>query len=208
MVLHGRCDEDVPIPFRPIRELLTHYLASIPQGRLAGHDSCGLAELTRLVPELTQRLPQLPAPTGTDPQSERYLLFSAVAGLLGEIASGMPVILALDDLHWADRPTLLLRHLASAAFGRVLILGTYRDVEAVPGQSLAEALAALCREPTVEHIRLQGFAESAVAAVMAAMAGGGWMPMACGWRAIWPAKPTATHSWWSNSFATCGGPGC
>ena len=183
-------------------------MASVPQGRLAGHDPQRLGELMRLVPELAHRLPQFPVPTRTDPQAERYLLFSAVAGLLSEIASEMPVILALDDLHWADRPTLLLlRHLAGASLRRVLILCTYRDVAPVPGQSLAEALAALCREPTVDRIPLHGLDESAVAAVMAAMGAARLMPRAGGWPDP-TGRLTATHSWSSSMFATCGGPVC
>jgi predicted ATPase len=98
VVLHGRCDEDVAIALRPIRECLTHYLTSVPQGRLAGHDRRGLRELTRLVPELAQRLPELPDPTRTDPQAKQYLLFSAVAGLLGEIAAdGRAVVLVTQE---------------------------------------------------------------------------------------------------------------
>jgi DNA-binding SARP family transcriptional activator len=172
VVLHGRCDEDIAIPYRPIRECLAHYLTSACDGRLAEHDRHCLAEIPRLVPELERRMPDLPVPTRTDPDVERYLLFSAIAHLLGEIASGAPLVLVLDDLHWADQPTVqLLRHIAGAARGRVLVLGTYRDKQLLPGQPLTGALAALSREPTVGHIHLTGLTEPAVASIMEAMAG-------------------------------------
>jgi tetratricopeptide (TPR) repeat protein len=171
-VLHGRCDEDIAIAYRPIRECLSYYLTSVPEGRLAGHDRQSLGEISRLVPELARRMPDLPQPTQTDPDVEQYLLFSAVAGLLDEIAATAPVALVLDDLHWADRPTLqLVRHVANVGQGRMMILGTYRHGE-VAGHPLAEALAVLCREPTVEDMGLEGLAEPAVSAIIAAMTGG------------------------------------
>jgi DNA-binding SARP family transcriptional activator len=177
LVLHGHCDEDLAVPFRPFRECLAHYVLSVSEGRLADHNQQWLASITRLVPELARRTTQLPDPTRSDPDVERYLLFGAVAGLFGEIASTAPVVLVLDDLHWADAPTLqLVRHFAGAVLGRVMVLGTYRDGELVAGQPIHAALAALCREPTFGNIRLEGLAESAVAAVIAAMVGGALDP--------------------------------
>ena len=89
------------------------------------------AELGRLIPELRRRVPELPAADPGDPETDRYRLFEAVAGLLGEISAAMPVLIVLDDLQWADRPTLLLlRHLARApARPRLLDPGGVSDVE-------------------------------------------------------------------------------
>jgi predicted ATPase len=91
VVLHGRCDEDIAIPYRPIRECLAHYATFASEARLAGHDRQDLGEIRRIVPELVPRMPDLPQPTLSDPEAERYLLFSAVAHLLGEIASTAPL---------------------------------------------------------------------------------------------------------------------
>jgi hypothetical protein len=72
----------------------------------------------------------------------------------------------LDDLHWADQPTVqLLRHIAGAVRGRVLVVGTYRDKQLRPGQPLIGAFAALSREPSVGHIHLVGLTEPAVASI-------------------------------------------
>ena len=89
---------------------------STPRSRICGRSAGDSgAELARLIPELRRRLPELRRPEPGDPETDRYRLFEAVAGLLGEISAASPLLVVLDDLHWADRPTLLLlRHLARA----------------------------------------------------------------------------------------------
>ena len=85
-----------------------------------------------------------------------------------------PVVLVLDDLHWADKPSLqLLRHVvANTSATRLLILGTYRDGELSAAHPLTEALAALHREPTgVSTIDLKGLEDTGVIAFMESAAG-------------------------------------
>jgi predicted ATPase len=109
MVLAGRCDDDLGVPYQPFVEALRHFLdhaAGLPErlGRYAG-------ELARLVPELGERAPGLPPPLRSDPEMERYRLFDAIAAWLTAASNDEPVLLVLDDLQWAARPTLmLLRH--------------------------------------------------------------------------------------------------
>ena len=116
------------------------------------------AELVRLVPEIADRVPDLPAPLRSDPETERYQLFNAYVGLLEDVAGDAPVVLVLDDLHWATRPTLqLLRHVVrSKAASPVLVIGTYRDTEVDDDHPLAEALADLHRSDAVERVDLIG----------------------------------------------------
>src|SRR2546423_15710734 len=112
MVLAGRCDEDMGVPYQPFVEALRHYVAHAPAplhlGRHAG-------ELARLVPELTELVAGLPELLRSDPETERYRLFDALAGWLADASTETPVLLVLDDLQWAPKPTgLLLRHLLRA----------------------------------------------------------------------------------------------
>ena len=89
-------------------------------------------------------------------------------------AARRPVVLVLDDLHWADKPSLqLLRHVvANTSATRLLILGTYRDAELSAAHPLTEALAALHREPTgVSTIDLKGLEDTGVIAFMESAAG-------------------------------------
>ncbi len=110
-VLLGVCDEDLAVPYQPFVEALRHYVAVSADDELAEAARTRGGELVRLVPELRQRLPGLPPPEAADPDTERYLLFEAVAGFLAAASGPRPIVLVLDDLHWATKPTLvLLRH--------------------------------------------------------------------------------------------------
>ena len=74
-----------------------------------------LGDLLVLLPQLERLLPGLPRPAAADPETERYLLFSAVDRVLASAARQAPVLVLLDDVHWAGRQTLeLLRHLVRA----------------------------------------------------------------------------------------------
>src|SRR5262249_18464039 len=129
VVLYGRCDEDLGAPYQPFAEALRSLAPCLGEGRLRGLR--GADALLSLVPGLTDVLPDLTAPTHADPDTERYALFDAVVALLEVASAGAPVVLVLDDLHWAAKPTLLLlRHLLR--FGeqtRVQIVGTYRSTD-------------------------------------------------------------------------------
>ena len=173
-VLLGRCDEEVGSPYRPFHEALSHLVAHADEALLRTHVAGHGGELARLVPALGQRLGELPPPQTTDPDTERYLLYAAVVGLLEETSRDSPVVLFLDDLHWADKPSLqLLRHvIANSSATPLLILGTYRDGELSSAHPLTEALATLHREPTgVSTIDLKGLEDTGVIAFMESAAG-------------------------------------
>jgi tetratricopeptide (TPR) repeat protein len=172
-VLLGRCDEEVGAPYRPFHEALTHYVAHAEEALLRSHVAAHGGELARLVPALQQRLGDLPAPQSTDPDTERYLLYAAAAGLLEQAAAGAPMLLVLDDLHWVDKPSLqLLRHVvANTSAARLLIFGTYRDGELSASHPLTEALGGLLREPGVSSLHLKGLDDTGVIAFMEEAAG-------------------------------------
>src|SRR6185369_10433802 len=110
----------------------------------------GGGELTRLLPDLPARLGELGAPAKADPDTERHRLHTAVSDLLDRVARRRPILLVIEDAQWADVPTLLLlRHLARAAGGPVLLLATFRDAEVDMPEALAHALADLRRSDDV-----------------------------------------------------------
>src|SRR3954451_20511337 len=172
-VVYGRCDEDLGVPYGPWVEALRHYVREAPEAVLSAHAERHGGELARLVPEVYGRLPDYPAPTETDPESERYLLLGAVAGLFEEASRVTPLVLILDDLHWADKPSLsLLRHLVTRGDDlRLLVIGTYRESDLTRGHPLADLLADLHREDGVSRMRLTGLDEDNVIAIMEAAAG-------------------------------------
>jgi tetratricopeptide (TPR) repeat protein len=169
-VLAGRCDEDLGVPYQPFVEALRHFVDHAPLvtsglGRYGG-------ELARLVPELTERVPGLAAPLRSDPETERYRLFDAVAAWLAVAAAEEPLLLVLDDLQWAAKPTLLLlRHVVRAGGGRVLVLGTYRDTELTHDDPLVELVADLRRQGRVERLSLGGLDDVGVRAFVEQAAG-------------------------------------
>jgi class 3 adenylate cyclase/tetratricopeptide (TPR) repeat protein len=173
VVLLGTCDEDVNLPYQPFVEALRHYVAHAPEHVLDAHVREHKGELVRLTPELARRVANPPAPQVAEAETERYLLFDAVTGLLSEASKQQPVVLVLDDLHWAGAPELLLlRHILKTTMPlRVLIIGTYRDTDLTRTHPLTAMLADWRRETGVERIALHGIDEAAVVGLVAAAAG-------------------------------------
>jgi DNA-binding SARP family transcriptional activator len=167
-VLFGRCDEGMGVPYQPFVEALGRYLRETPSpvlGRLAG-------ELARLVPEVAERAHGLPLPLRSDPETERYRLFEAVTAWLCAVAETRPVLFALDDLHWATKPTLLLlSHLIRSDDPiSLLLLATYRDSPLDVTPEFADVVAELLRQLGVGRMQLSGLDEAGVAALMEAQA--------------------------------------
>lgn len=162
LVLYGRCDDEVGVPYQPFVEALRQYVAEAPLDVLEAHVSEHGAALVKLVPELGRRVSGLAAgPSSLDPETERYQLFEAVDALLAEAGRHHPVVLVVDDLHWGAKPTiLLLRHLVrSPKPAALLLVATYRDTDLGPDHPLVDALADLRRTPGVERLALRGLSD-------------------------------------------------
>ncbi|MGA9858764.1 MAG: AAA family ATPase, partial [Solirubrobacteraceae bacterium] len=172
-VLAGRSPEETLVPYQPFLEALGHYVFRAPIDELRSVAREYGAELGRLIPGLRRRVPDLPPPHPGDPETDRYRLFEAVAGLLAEISASVPVLIVLDDLHWADRPTLLLlRHLARSPHNaRVSILGAYRAVDHW-SEGFEAALAGLRRERLMVGMEISGLGESEAMELVRLRAGG------------------------------------
>jgi tetratricopeptide (TPR) repeat protein len=132
------------------------------------------SELVRLFPELPGILGQEPRelPPVAD-ESAQFRLFDAYASFLRAASEGAPLVIVLDDIHWAEKPTLLLlQHLSrEMRNAQLLLVGTYRDTELARAHPLSEALAELNREGGFERIVLRGLAESETRAYLAATIG-------------------------------------
>ncbi|HEV8626960.1 MAG TPA: AAA family ATPase [Acidimicrobiia bacterium] len=173
LVLVGRCDEDLGVPYQPFVEALRHFVDHAPADDLPDRLGRYGGELVRLVPELTERVPGLSPPLSSDPETERYRLFDAVAAWLSAMSTGHPALVVLDDLQWAAKPTLLLlRHVTrSPELRGLFILGTYRDTDIGHGHPLAEVLADMRRQGGVDRLSLRGLDPSGVTAYMEEAAG-------------------------------------
>lgn len=167
VVLYGRCDEDLGAAYQPFAEALRLLVPCLGAKRLRALR--GVEALLPLVPGLTEVVPDLPTPPRSDPDTERYALFDAVVALLAAASGSAPVVLILDDLHWAAKPTLLLlRHLLRfGEHARVQIVGTYRSTDLDRSHPLAAMLADLHRDGSATRLALSGLDEDDVTAYVA-----------------------------------------
>jgi DNA-binding XRE family transcriptional regulator len=171
LVLYGRWDEHVPAPYQAFREALNDYARGCPDA-LLGRDLAGLAEeIARLCPEPAHRVGASAAPQAAA-QTERFRLFESIDTWIGRIAARRPVLLVLDDLQWADQPSLyLLPHLMRARRSTPLLtVAMYRDLG--PERSeFAAALPALTRDIDCRRVSLRGLEHRGVTALLEGAAG-------------------------------------
>ena len=172
-VLWGGCEEELSVPYQPFVEAIRWYASVADLDELRADLGPLGGELTRLVPELARIVPGLDAPVSADADTERYRLFEAAVEFFAALSARTPVLLVLDDVHWAAKPTLLLlRHLLRATASlQVLVVATYRDTDLDRTHPLAEMLADLRREPGVERLALAGLDEQGVEAFIEHTAG-------------------------------------
>ena len=175
LVLYGACDAVVHTPYGPFVDALDQLVRATDPDVLRAALGAAGGELTRLLPDLPARIGDLPAPVAADPDTERHRLHTAVTDLLAGASRSRPVLLVLEDGHWADAPTLLLmRHLARAGgTGRLLLLATFRDTEADVPEALSETLADLRRSEDVVRLRVAGLSDEDVAEFVRHAAGPG-----------------------------------
>ncbi|HSD78979.1 MAG TPA: AAA family ATPase, partial [Solirubrobacteraceae bacterium] len=164
IVLYGACDAVVHTPYGPFVEALDRLARVTEPAELRAALGGAGGELTRLLPDLPTRVGDLPPPVTADPDTERHRLHTVVTDLLTAVGRRRPLLLVIEDGHWADAPTLLLlRHLARAAgSARVLLLATFRDTEADVPATLSETLADLRRSDDVVRLRLGGLSADEV----------------------------------------------
>jgi eukaryotic-like serine/threonine-protein kinase len=173
-VLTGRCYESEGAPaYWPWVQIIRAYLQEREADELAAVMGPGAADIAQVVPEVRERLPDLPAPPALEAEQARFRLFDSISTFLRSATTHRPLVLVLDDLHWADKPSLLLLQFVARGLrqGRLLVLATYRDVELSRKHPLSETLAELSREHLSQRIRLRGLGEGDVARFIEITAG-------------------------------------
>ena len=157
-VCWGSCSEDLAAPYEPWIALCSQIVEHAPEDVLAGYVAEFGGEIGRLAGNLSRRVPAAPPPQTSDSETERFLLFKAVAGLLRAVAGSAPLCVVLDDFQWADGQSVaLLKHVARAVeHGALQIVVTYRDSDVDKDHPLSGALADLRRLEGVERIALSG----------------------------------------------------
>jgi DNA-binding NarL/FixJ family response regulator len=171
LVLFGRAYESEGMPpYLPFVEALREHVRAQPLSELRARLGEGAADVALIVPEIRGRLPDLAAGPPGGPEHERYRLFESFSDFLLNVARAARggLLLALDDLQWADKPTLLLLlHLArKLATAPLLLVGTHRTIDLSRAHPLSDVLAELNRERLAERLLLHSFSVEEAAALI------------------------------------------
>ncbi len=157
--LVGHCYEEgsLSLPYLAFVEAMRSYVLSRKVKDLRDELGTGAADVARIVSEIRERLKVKLRPQ-KDPEEERYRLMQAVTSFLTNAANVQPMMVVLEDLHDADKGTLeMLTHISrNLAGARLLVVGTYRDVEVDRTHPLSAALAELRRASTFGRVVLRG----------------------------------------------------
>jgi len=163
VVRWGRCWEGEGAPaFWPWIQIIREQVRESADG--PGALARAGAELAALVPELGAGAPDPVETPGLDPSQARFRLFDGVTGFLKQVAAPGGLVLVLEDLHWADKPSLLMLQflVAELADMPALVIATYRDVELRRGHALSDALGALGRHGHCLRLALAGLGAAEV----------------------------------------------
>jgi len=158
-LLVGHCYEEgsLSLPYLAFVEAMRSYVLDRDPDALRSELGTGAAEVARIVSEIRDRV-HVDLRDASDPEDDRWRLLNAVTTFLRNAASVLPLVIVLEDLHWADRGTMdLLLHVARNLEGaRLLVVGTYRDVEVDRTHPLSATLGELRRVGSFARIPLRG----------------------------------------------------
>lgn len=187
-VLWGYCYEmSGSLPYQPIVDAISTHVRTCSPGKLRAILGNSAADLAKIAPEVSYKLPNLPQPEPLGAEADRRNLYSAVARYFNALAAEGPFILILDDLQWADAATLHLlnfltlqsqeraQHDSTAGQGKghglPLYMLLYRPDAVHEAHPLRALIATLSRTGTGEELRLQRLAEEEVHQLLVNMAG-------------------------------------
>ena len=172
LVFWGRCHQDEGVPaYWPWVQILREYLDSHDREVIARDLGRNAGIIEQIVPEVADSLNGIT--WGSISSGTRFQLFDAVSSTLKRIAERIPVLLVLDDLHWADRSSLLLLDflLQDLRASPVVVLGCYRESDIDRHHPLHQTLGQLVRQPDSRSIRLSGLSREDAARFMASASG-------------------------------------
>jgi DNA-binding CsgD family transcriptional regulator len=169
-VLSGRCAElGDSVPYLPLADALRNATT----GPSATESLLGALAARPVLGRLLPDRGSAEQPGGDVPGMAQQQLFGAVLGMLAEIAADRPVLLILEDLHWADRSTRDLVTFLSRVLHRerVAVVATYRTDDLHRSHPLRGVVRELLRLPTVTAIELGPLADPAMAEYLTALGG-------------------------------------
>ncbi|MCH8817368.1 MAG: protein kinase, partial [Chloroflexi bacterium] len=159
-VLWGRCyDGGGAPPYWPWVQAIRSYVREADPERLRIEMGAGAADIAEIVSDVSTALAGLQTPPELEtPEQERFRLFDSITSFLKTASHARPLVIVLEDLHWADRPSLAFLEFITRELqgSRILLIGTYRDMEVNRRHPLAVTLGELTRERLFERVVLRG----------------------------------------------------
>ena len=172
-VLIGRCHEGEGAPaYWPWLQILRAHVKAASGAVVDDLRAPEVVALAQLVPEVAELIPDASAGPALGPAQARFRLFEAVASLLRRAAERHPLVIVLDDIHWADETSLLLLEflVPDLAVSPMLVAATYRE-GAERSPLLARTLGSVVRGRATRMLRLTGFGRDDVAEYLAVSTG-------------------------------------
>ena len=174
-VLWGRSYESGGAPpYWPWVQVIRSHVAATEPDALRNQMGSTASVIAEIVPDVKQKLPDLaPASPVDDPESARFRLFDSITTFLKQAASIQPLVLMLEDLHWSDKPSLMLLEFVARelANSKIMVIGNYRDMELNRRHPLSITLGDLTRERLFERVLLRGLQKHDVARFIEIAAG-------------------------------------
>src|SRR5918997_4949296 len=161
-VLRGWCyEEEGAPPFWPWVQPIRSYVQQQDPEQLQSEMGPGAADIAEVISEVRGKLPNLEPPPALPPEQARFRLFDSITTFLKKAAQSQPLMLVLDDLRWADKPSLLLLQFLARQLleSHLLVVGCYRDLELSRQHPLSEGLAQLSRLSVFQRELLLGISQ-------------------------------------------------
>ncbi|HEX7104067.1 MAG TPA: AAA family ATPase [Nitrolancea sp.] len=158
-VLWARCHEAEGTPaFWPWLQIVRGSLRANSADLVTADLGVEAGPIAQVVPEIRALLPETPVPPKLDPDQARFRFFESVTNFLVRLSKRHPLVLIVDDLHWADRSSLMLLEFLGdeIAAQRIMLVGTYRDVDAAGNVALIRAVERLGRSRATQRLMLTG----------------------------------------------------
>jgi ABC-type oligopeptide transport system substrate-binding subunit len=170
-VLLGECYAEGGAPYAPLAQVIQTAQDPSGFGNPKGPPTSLIADLITIAPALRASYPDAPPNPPLEPQAEQQRIFDHVAAFLADLAGRAPVLLVIDDAHWADSATLsLLRHVARRLRSlRILITLTYREIELDEARPFNTVLLDLNRERLTTRLKLTRFDREQTRAMLATL---------------------------------------
>jgi len=175
LVLEGHFHPELGITYLGLREALQDFLRSLPPDQARIAIGSAAPELVKLVPEVESIVGSVtPNPPMGELEAERLRMFDHVTQFLIRLTKKTPILSVLEDLHWADGPSLLFLHflLRNSRRAPILILGTYRETDLDPLRPFYETMLGLNRDRLYTRLALHGLEAGSVEKLLGALLDG------------------------------------